>query len=448
MKNSFHTRRAIPIALCLLFFVLSSCTGSIQSSMPTQEQTTAPSEQPPQEAEQTASPWEQPDYSPKPPLPIETVTINSSWKWNTFARDFNEENYEFAETLTVLIDGQLDFAQRDFVPLGRSFNGTIRGTVEVAGYTEDAVLRESIYPGGYNEGYGFFNISSVERIHRNLVNVYSSEAGFPLTRAGEPNLDDYIQGRPIEVDGEAVQLEFETSESGFGLFGLRCGDLTLENLVFSDIRPKELRHIIAKSVDSLTMRNTVVVNCSFQQTTALLACNAGRVQIDNLFVSRYNGTILTCGGGLINWIYENAAFSRVAVALSNIQLLPDSGGSGYSAGETALLVSRVGGYASFGNIEVYNCSLYSLNSAVLCFRYGNLTELSNIQVRSSSFLGFPIAESPLTGKRNNSLLFGGQNPPAGSDILLQDSMFNAYGQFVVYEAFGYSIINCVDVEIS
>jgi hypothetical protein len=356
----------------------------------------------------------------------------------------------YANPLTVIIDGQLDFgfARVDFVPLRRPFSGTIRGTTEVKGVTEQSVWSESLFPGSVGfHGNGFFNITSIEDAPGDLVKVYSNEAGFylwDLWEKGELSLDDYIQG---------TEFAYETSGGATGLFGIRCGDLTLENLVFRGIRPDGLSHIIAMSVDSLTMRNIEIADCSFSRSNALLAGNAGRAQMENLLVTRCNITLMTSGGGLIVWVYENAAFSRVAVMLSDIVLIPDGGGSGYAMGKTALFASYIGGEASFRQIEVYGCSMYSLNSVVLCQRYGNVTELSDITVRSSSFLRFPANEGGVVlAPIENDLLFGSMMgtydewaPPAGQNILLRDSMFNARGSLDDYRAIGYVIENCVSV---
>jgi hypothetical protein len=349
---------------------------------------------------QSAPPTPTEAISPSPtvtPLPITTVTVRNAMQWNDFARSINESDYLYSESLTVLIAGRLDFTRLDFVPLVRKFNGTIRGTVEVAGYTEDTMKIEILYPSEeYSGGYGFYRIKKVE--------------------------------------------------SSGSLFG-SGGDLTLENLVFSNIRTDDLYYLIADSIDTLTMRNIVINGCSLGVTSALLANNIGQLQVENLLVLRCNITLITEGGGLFNKINKDAAFSRIGVFHSDIILFPDTGGSGYGLGATALIATEISGHASFNDIKVYNCSVYSLNSVVLSQRYGSLQELNHITVESSSFLGFPIEEGPLTGPRGNAMLFGGRDLHIGHNILLKDSKFNAYGCFEEYKALGYVIKNCINIVI-
>jgi hypothetical protein len=227
------------------------------------------------------------------------------------------------------------------------------------------------------------------------------------------------------------------------MFGIRCGDLTLENLVFSGIHAEGLATLFALSADSLTIRNVLVEDCGVRETNAILAENAGRADLENVFIARCDAELETSGGGLLDWVSENASFRRIGLANVSVFLYPDGGGSGYTAGSAGLLVSKIGGSASFEEIESYRCTMYTLNSAALCFEPGSLAVCSDILVDSGSFLGFPNGKS-MMGFPVNNLLFGwNETADNAQNVILRDSVFNPYKPLEDYTAF--TIENCIAV---
>jgi hypothetical protein len=113
------------------------------------------------------------------------------------------------------------------------------------------------------------------------------------------------------------------------MFGDFCGQILIENIVFYGIRADS--PIIARTAGSLVMRDVEIVSCTLRNTMAMLVGEAETAEIHNLLVSRCNVTLDIQGGGLIHRVHGDAVLSRTAVILSNVLLLPDGGGSGYTA---------------------------------------------------------------------------------------------------------------------
>ncbi len=343
--------------------------------------------------------------SPEPIAVKETVTIKTAREWNDFAESFNEGTGHYADTLTVIVDGQLNFTGQLFTPLTRPFNGTIRGSKEINPYTEEVMETEKNFCTVAVSGDGFYNITMFEERKTEPVQTYSSQ--------------DKWDGSLGEYRGTGE------SDTVRAMFGIRCGDLTLENLVFSGIRAEELAVLFTYSADSLTLRNVAVADCAVRRTNALLACNAGRLSAENMLVSRCDIELSWEGGGLFDWVAGDASFRRMGIVNTDVLLIPDGGGSGYTAGSAGLLATVIRGGASFEDVEIYRCAMYTLNSVALCQEAGEVAVCSDILVDCGSFLGFPNADS-MMGFPENNLLFGVTvNPQTMQNVTLRNSVFNS-----------------------
>ena len=72
-----------------------------------------------------------------------------------------------------------------------------------------------------------------------------------------------------------------------------------------------LHYIISYSVDILTMRSIRITGTMTRNSSALIANNAGRATVEDLFIARCTNYIDCCGGGLFSWVYEDASFTNI-----------------------------------------------------------------------------------------------------------------------------------------
>ena len=333
-----------------------------------------------------AEPSAAPEYTADAAGKIASVSVGTPEEWNRFARDFNAGRNRFAESIDVFIETQLSFAGTAFVALTGTFSGRIYGPAQ---------NRENVFEGFENE---------------------SGEKCSDMTFAMVGGSDGWYGGRGSEAD--AGFCDIDAVEGGISLFGGDNGDLTIENLGFSDISysADDSRYeewgksgMLCGKADSLTLDAVTFTRCMFRQNytivdgsfwyplipTNLLAKHVETLRLHRVLAANCDAVSLGKSGLFFDYVMGDASFSEIYLLGCSVTAIADDWGY------LALLGYSVEGKADYEDITMFDCRTYGYTPSALG-RAGSVGKLRNVTVESCKLT---TPQGVITHSGSSSLLF-------------------------------------------